>query len=116
MSTNWTIEEPQNPDKYLADNLDKIKVGDTIELFPNNQENYFKYEVIEKDGEKTLNEIDSYDKQLARAEDAEFGSEKSEKGGKKHKKTVKGGKKKSKPKRRTNKKSQNKKRKSARRK
>ena len=116
MSTNWTIEEPQNPDKYLADNLDKIKVGDTIEFLPNNQENYFKYEVIEKDGEKSLDEIDSYAKQLARAEDAEAGSEKSEKGGKKHKKTVKGGKKKTKSKRRTNKRSQNKKRKSARRK
>ena len=112
MSTNWPIEEPQIPDKYLADNLAKIKVGDTIEFFPNNQENYFKYEVIEKDGEKSLNEIDSYDKQLARAEDAEAGSEKTEKGGKKSPKRGK----KTKSKRRTNKKSQNKKRKSARRK
>jgi hypothetical protein len=115
MSTNWPIEEPQNPKKYLADNLDKIKVGDTIEFISNNQEGYLKYEVIEKDGEKSLDEIDSYDKQLAQAEEEGSGSEKSSNGGKKHKKTVNGGKK-TKSKRRTNKKSQNKKRKSARRK
>ena len=116
MSTNWEIEESQDPHNYLDDNLEEIKVGDTIEIVSNNQQGYFKYEVVEKDGKKSLDEIDSYDKQLARAEDAEAGSEKSEKGGKKHKKTVKGGKKKTKSKRRTNKKSQNKKRKSARRK
>lgn len=37
MPKNWRIEEPQIPKKYLADNLDKIKVDDTIEFLPNNQ-------------------------------------------------------------------------------
>jgi hypothetical protein len=106
MPKNWTIEEPTNVYKYLEDKKDKIKVGDTIEYISNNQQGYLKYKVVEEDGEKTLEVIDSYDMQLARLDDEEFGSS--------SKKSSKGGKKKTK--RRTNKKRQNKKRKTAHRK
>lgn len=106
MPKNWSIGEPTNVYKYLEDKKDKIKVGDTIEYISNNQQGYLKYKVVEEDGEKTLEVIDSYDMQLARLDDEEFGSssKKSEKGGKK------------KAKRCTNKKRQNKKRKTAHRK
>ena len=104
MPKNWTVGEPTNVYEYLEDKKDKIKVGDTIEYISNNQQGYLKYKVVEEDGKKTLEVIDSYDMQLARLDDEEFGNEKSSKGGKK------------KTKRRTNKKRQNKKRKTAHRK
>lgn len=104
MPKNWTVGEPTNVYEYLEDKKDKIKVGDTIEYISNNQQGYLKYKVVEEDGEKTLEVIDSYDMQMARFDDEEFGGKKSSKGGKK------------KTKRRTNKKRQNKKRKTAHRK
>jgi hypothetical protein len=107
MPKNWSIGEPQTVYQYLEDNKDKIKVGDTIEYISNNQQGYEKYKVIEEDGEKTLELIDSYDMQMARFDEEEFAGGKS----RKNKRS-----KKSKTKRRTNKKRQNKKRKSARRK
>jgi len=109
MPKNWTVGEPKNVYKYLEDKKDEIKVGDTIEYISNNQQGYLKYKVVEEDGEKTLEVIDSYDMQLARLDDEEFGSssEKSEKGGKKKTKKTK---------KRTNKKRHNKKRKTAHRK
>ena len=107
MPKNWTVGEPTNVYKYLDDKKDEIKVGDTIEYISNNQQGYLKYKVVEEDGKKTLEVIDSYDMQLARLDDEEFGNEKSSKGGKKKTKKTK---------RRTNKKRQNKKRKTAHRK
>jgi hypothetical protein len=109
MPKNWSVGEPTNVYEYLEDKKDKIKVGDTIEYISNNQQGYLKYKVVEEDGEKTLEVIDSYDMQLARLDDEEYGSssKKSEKGGKKKTKKTK---------RRTNKKRQNKKRKTAHRK
>ena len=114
MPKNWTIGEPKNVYKYLEDKKDEIKVGDTIEYISNNQQGYLKYKVVEEDGKKTLEVIDSYDMQLARLDDEEFGSssEKSSSG-----KSSKGGKKKTKKtKKCTNKKRQNKKRNTAHRK
>jgi len=104
MPKNWTVGEPTNVYEYLEDKKDKIKVGDTIEYISNNQQGYLKYKVVEEDGEKTLEVIDSYDMQMARFDDEEFGGKKSSKGGKK------------KTKKRTNKKRHNKKRKTAQRK
>ena len=104
MPKNWSIGEPQTVYQYLEDNKNEIEVGDTIEYISDNQQGYEKYKVIEEDGEKALELIDSYDMQMARFDDEEFGGKKTSKGGKK------------KTKRRTTKKRQNKKRKTAHRK
>jgi hypothetical protein len=107
MPKNWSIGEPQTVYQYLEDNKNEIEVGDTIEYISDNQQGYEKYKVIEEDGEKALELIDSYDMQLARLDDEEFGGKKSSKGGKKKTKKTK---------KRTNKKRHNKKRKTAHRK
>jgi hypothetical protein len=62
--TNYDVIE--GGDKTVNDVLQDIAtvIGDTISYNGNNQMAYVKYEVIYKDGEKSLKVIDSYDKQM----------------------------------------------------
>jgi hypothetical protein len=115
MSQNWIVREPSSVDQYLEKNQDKIAVGDTIEYISNNQQGWMKYKVVEEDGKKILNLIDSYDMLMERVEHGEFYNNGGKKQAKRGKKQAKRGKKQKKTVKNT-KKRNNKKRKSVRRK
>ena len=73
--TNYNVYE--GGDKTVNDVLQDIAtvIGDTITFSGNNQMAYKKYEVINKDGEKSLKVIDSYDMQEMRSMYDEYSDE-----------------------------------------
>lgn len=94
--TNFSVHEGDGNSVQKQLQKKDVKVGDTIDFVPNNQQGYEKYEVIEDEkGGKKLKLIDSYDMQMARAEEAyESGSDK-EVGGKNKRRKCKSSKRKS---------------------
>jgi hypothetical protein len=62
---NHSFHEGDNVWKEFKEHPEEYNVGDTITYTPNNQMGYAKYEVVLDDnGNKDLDEIDSYDKQM----------------------------------------------------
>jgi hypothetical protein len=96
--TNFSVYEGDGNSVQKQLQKKDVKVGDTIEFVPNNQEGYEKYEVIndEKD-KKALKLIDSYDMQMEReyesGSDKEVGGKKKKRKGKSSKRKTMGGKK-----------------------
>lgn len=73
---NFTINEGDGNSIYKQLRKSAVKVGDTIEFVPNNQQGYEKYEVIRNEkGEKALKLVDSYDMQMAADSDEEVSPE-----------------------------------------
>lgn len=73
---NFTINEGDGNSVYKQLRKSVVKVGDTIEFVPNNQQGYEKYEVIRGEtGKKALKLINSYDMQMAAESDEEVSPE-----------------------------------------
>jgi len=62
---NYNVYEPKTVQEELRTNPDII-IGDTISFFSNNQQGYKKFIVVDDNGNKNLNLIDSYDMQQER--------------------------------------------------
>jgi hypothetical protein len=86
---SWTVYEG---DGTVRDKMNEpdVKVGDTIHYATNNQQGALTYEVVLKDGKKSLKLIDSYEMQMAKFDDDDYS------GGKKRNKKTKSKKSKSK--------------------
>ena len=87
--TSWTVQEGEGTvlDKM---NEDEVKIGDTIHYATSNQQGALTYEVVLKDGKKSLKLIDSYEMQMDNDYDDDYS------GGKKRNKKTKSKKSKSK--------------------
>ena len=59
---NYDVYEPKTAQEELRTNPD-INIGDTISFISDNQQGYKKFIVVDDNGNKKLNLIDSYDMQ-----------------------------------------------------
>jgi len=94
--TNFSVHEGDGNSVQKQLQKKDVKVGDTIDFVPNNQQGYERYQVIEDEkGEKALKLIDSYDMQMERADesDEEVGGKKKRRKGKSSKRKTTRGKK-----------------------
>lgn len=78
---NYNVYEPKTAQEELINNPN-INIGDTISFISDNQQGYKKFIVVDDNGNKKLNLVDSYDMQQERAlnDDSDIDTESSEYG------------------------------------